>query len=152
MLYTLLFVDDQVIITGEKDNAIYMLKKLNEEHDKWGLNINFDKSVYLKVANEEKENLNMDGRVVKGCKSFKYLGIILTSNAKSLEDINNRIGQGKRAIKQLNSVLSNVELTRNTKKKKKHILHIRGKYYNLCVWGGWGDWSIDLKICDVPKV
>ena len=73
----------------------------------------------MKVSNEVKEDLNIDGRVVKGCKSFKYLGVILTSNAKSL-DINNKIGQGKRAIKQLNSVLWNVELTRNTKKKKQY--------------------------------
>ena len=93
-----------------------MFKKLKGEYDKWGLTINFDITEYLKVANEEKEDLNIDGRVVKGCKSFKYLRVILTSNAKSLEDINNKIAQGKRAIRQLNSVLWNEELTRNTKK------------------------------------
>ena len=107
ILFTLLFADDQVIITGEKDNANYMLKKSKEEYDKWSLTINFDKTQDLKVANEEKVGLNIDERVVKGCKSFKYLGVILASNAKSLEDINNKIGHGKRAIKQLNSVLWN---------------------------------------------
>ena len=41
ILYTLLFTNDQVIITGEKNNAIYMLIKLKVEFDKWGLNYQF---------------------------------------------------------------------------------------------------------------
>ena len=108
ILYTLL--SSNYIIAGEKDNVIYFLRELKYEYEKWGLTINFDKTEYLKEANKGKEDLNIDGRVVKGCKSF--LASIATSS-----DINNKIGQGKRAIRQLNSVLWNEELTRNTKKK-----------------------------------
>lgn len=51
----------------------------------------------------------------KGCKAFKYLGVLLSSNGKSIDDINNKLSQGKRAIRQLNPVLWNKNITKRTK-------------------------------------
>jgi hypothetical protein len=42
-LYNLLFEDDQVIIAQDTEDAEYMLRKLDVEYNKWGLQINFGK-------------------------------------------------------------------------------------------------------------
>lgn len=47
--------------------------------------------------------------------SFKYLGVTLSSKGSSKDDINNKVGQGKQTIKQLNSILWNNNITSRTK-------------------------------------
>lgn len=44
--YTLLFADDKVLATDEED-IYYMLRKLIEEYNKCGLNLNMRKTEYL---------------------------------------------------------------------------------------------------------
>ena len=43
-IYTLLFADDQVLITQEYEDMEFMVKKLLEEYEKWGLKINLKKN------------------------------------------------------------------------------------------------------------
>lgn len=107
IMYTLLFADDQVIVAGDMDDLSYMLRKLKDEYEKWGLKINMSKTEYLKVGDDELEDIEIETEKIKGCKTFKYLGVTLSSNGKSSDDINNKIGQGKRAIRQLNPILWN---------------------------------------------
>lgn len=40
---TLLFADELVIIAEDADVSRYMVKKLKEEYEKWGLEINMNK-------------------------------------------------------------------------------------------------------------
>ena len=68
-LYTLLFADDQVVIAADIDDVSYMTRKLEEEYNRRGLEINFEKTEYLTVG-AEGEKLNINGKVVKNCKEF----------------------------------------------------------------------------------
>lgn len=115
VLHTLLFADDQVIIAGDEDDAAYMFRKLQEEYNKWGLTINIKKTEYMVAGEGHNNDLPTDTTVVKGCNSFKYLGVTLSSTGRSHADISNKIGQGKRVIRQLNSILWNGHITRRTK-------------------------------------
>ncbi|XP_030753480.1 uncharacterized protein LOC115880423 [Sitophilus oryzae] len=54
-LSTLFFADDQVIVAGCEEDADYMFMKLDEEYDRWGLNINLTKTEYLKVGEKQTE-------------------------------------------------------------------------------------------------
>ena len=43
-LYALQFADDQVVLAGNKDLE-YMKRKLNETYEKWGLDMNLNKTI-----------------------------------------------------------------------------------------------------------
>lgn len=55
---------------------------------------------------EETGDILLDNDVVKNLKSFNYLGITLTQNGKSSDDIYKKICLGKRVIRQLELVLA----------------------------------------------
>jgi hypothetical protein len=58
----------------DKDDAEYMTKKLIEEHQKWGLNINSLKAEYLNVRSDI-QNIKLECDIEsKGNRSFWYLG------------------------------------------------------------------------------
>ena len=42
-----LIADDQVVIAQEFEDVEYMLRKLLEEYEKWGLKVNLDKTFYM---------------------------------------------------------------------------------------------------------
>ena len=81
-IYTLLFADDQVLITGDQDDSSYMLRKLQEEYNKWGLTINMQKTEYMAVGTDEADDLDIGNASVKRCNTFKYLGVTIASNGK----------------------------------------------------------------------
>ena len=45
-LYTLQFADDQVLV-GDKEDLEYMTRKLKETYEKWGLDMNLNKTKYI---------------------------------------------------------------------------------------------------------
>jgi len=46
-LYTVQFADDQVVLAGDKEDLEYMTLKLKETCEKWGLDMNLNKTKYL---------------------------------------------------------------------------------------------------------
>jgi len=46
-LYTLHFVDDQVVIAQDKEDLEYVTRKLLKEYEEWGLLVNRSKTKYL---------------------------------------------------------------------------------------------------------
>ena len=113
-LFTLHFADDQVILAEDDDDICYMLRKLDEEYEKWGLTINTDKTEYV-VAGGERRDLHISKGVVKGVDSYKYLGIKITNCGTSEAEIKTRVNQGRVVTKQLNSVLWSSQIKNNTK-------------------------------------
>ena len=55
---------DQVIIAEDEDDLCYMLRKLDEECQKWSLTINTNKTEYTVIGNTWKDIL-LEQRVVK---------------------------------------------------------------------------------------
>lgn len=74
VLYTPQFINDQVIVTGGKEDSTCLLpeQKQNEE-EKLGLMINMLNTKYLKVGDNIIENLNVRKEVMKGQRSFNIL-------------------------------------------------------------------------------
>lgn len=114
-LFTLLFADDQVLIAGDQDDSSYMFRKLQTEYEKWGLTINLKKTEYMVVGDEEMEDLEIGTSTIQNVSSFKYLGVTFSKNGKSTQDVINKIGQGRRVINQLNSVLWSGKISKKIK-------------------------------------
>ena len=60
-IYSLNFADDQVLLAQDHDDVEYMARKLKEEYEKWGLNINLEKNKYICMG-ERKEILKFERR------------------------------------------------------------------------------------------
>jgi len=77
-LYTLQFADDQVVLAGDKEDLDYMTRKLKETYEKWGLDMNLNKTEYLCIG-ETHNNLKLDkDSEIEFCQVYKYLRVILT--------------------------------------------------------------------------
>jgi len=57
-LYTFQFADDQVVLAGDKEDLEYMMRKLKETYEKWGLDMNLNKTKYLCIG-ETHSNLKL---------------------------------------------------------------------------------------------
>ncbi|XP_030765787.1 uncharacterized protein LOC115889851 [Sitophilus oryzae] len=82
-----------------------MFRKLEEEYDRWGLNINLTKTEYLKVGEEQTEDSELHIHEIKRCSEYKYLGSIISEEGNSKKDIHSRVQQGKKVIRLLNHLL-----------------------------------------------
>lgn len=103
-LFTLHFADDQAIFAEDEDDIFYMIRKLDDAYHDWGLTINMEKTEYL-VAGANDHDLELDRGTIGSTNSYKYLGVNITKDGSSENEIKIRIGQGKGITKQLNGVL-----------------------------------------------
>lgn len=109
------FADDQVICAQDEFDAQYMLTKLVEEYEKWGLKINTQKTEYM-VVGAKGNNLESKEDVIKCTDRYKYLGTAFTTTGTYEEEIKSRIGQGRQAIRTLHSVIWDKTLTKRIKR------------------------------------
>ena len=58
-MYTLQFADDQVVLAGDKEDLEYMARKLKGTYEKWGLDMNLNKTKYLCIGGTE-NSLKLD--------------------------------------------------------------------------------------------
>ncbi|KAG8333849.1 hypothetical protein J6590_102119 [Homalodisca vitripennis] len=71
-IFTLLFADDQVVVAEDEEDLEYMLRKLTEEYEGWGLEVNMDKTQYLVIGREGRD-LNINGNVIKNVDEYSTL-------------------------------------------------------------------------------
>jgi hypothetical protein len=94
-LYNLLFVDDQVIIAQDTEDAEYMLRKLVEEYIKWGLQMNFRKTEYLTL--DLGAGIVTKTGQIKAINKFKYLGSILEATGATTLQNREKNKRGKKS-------------------------------------------------------
>lgn len=116
-LYTLSFADDQIVMAQDYEDLEYMTRKLIEEYNNWGLEVNIKKTKYLSIgAPQSHLNLN-DGQQIERCEEYKYLGVKITADGKMDSEIRTKINQGKKATAMLNSVLWDKNISNDNKHK-----------------------------------
>lgn len=115
-IQTLLFADDQVILAEDEEDAEYMLRKLVEEYEKWGLELNMEKTQYMTIGTEGRD-LNTEKGNIKRTSQYKYLGVLLTEDGKDDRDILQKIGKGRAMTHKLHGILWNNRITKKTKTK-----------------------------------
>ena len=92
ILYTLRFADDQVVLAGDKEDLEYMARKLKETCEKWGLDMNLNKTKYLCIG-ETHNNLKLDkDSEIEFCQEYKYLGVFFfETGGTDDEEIRSRV-------------------------------------------------------------
>ena len=63
-LYTLQFAGDEVVLAGDKEDLEYMTHKLKETYEKFGLDMNLNKTKYLRIGKTHSNlKLNKDSEI-----------------------------------------------------------------------------------------
>ena len=70
-----------------------MTRKLKETYEKWGLDMNRNKTKYLCIGETEK-NLKLDeDNEIEFCKEYKYLGVTFGTSGTDDKEIRSRVIQ-----------------------------------------------------------
>jgi len=83
----------------------YMRRKLKETYEKWGLDMNLNKTKYLFIG-ETNSNLKLDkNSEIESCQEYKYLGVIFDTSGTDDKEIRSRVIQARKCIARLNGIL-----------------------------------------------
>lgn len=132
-IFTILFADDQIVIAEDQQDMTYMLNKLVEEYNEWGLEVNTDKTQYMVIGGEG-QDLDLESGKVKYVKQYEYLGVTISEDGKDIKDITKKIGRGKNMIKALHHSLWNKSLTNKTKRNIFKVMIEPVMTYGSEVW------------------
>ncbi|XP_044760850.1 uncharacterized protein LOC123318297 [Coccinella septempunctata] len=116
-LYTLFFADDQILLAQDQQDLEYMTRKLIEEYEKWGLELNIAKTQRMSIGGTREDVVLEDGRVIKDCEEYKYLGLKITRDGLMDEGIKERVVLGRKAISMLNGVVWDQRISKDNKKR-----------------------------------
>jgi len=114
-LYILQFTDDQVVLADDKEDLEYMTRKLKETYEKWGLDMNWNKTKYLCIG-ETHNNLKLDKcSEIESCQEYKYLRVIFDTTGTDDKEIRSRVIQAKKCIACLNGILWSKDIRKERK-------------------------------------
>lgn len=106
-LCTLQFANDQAVISNDRDDMEYMVRKLIEEYAKWGLTVNTQRTKYLYIRSNAENLVKDDNKEISTCKEYKYLGTTFNREGTDDQEINIRLTQSRRIVACLNGILCN---------------------------------------------
>lgn len=90
-VYTLSFADDQVVVAQDIDDIEYMTRKLIEEYDKYGLEVNIDNTEYMCIGGQQQDlRLTTGQTIIKHCRGYKYLGMKISQDG-TLDEVDEAI-------------------------------------------------------------
>ena len=132
------YADDCALVADSAEGLQRVLTHSAELYKKLGLQINIQKTEYMKYTATLAEGthpLFIDGVPLKEVQSFKYLGSHISANCSLDDEISHRIGQANGAYGRLRSqVFENHNLKLNTKLMVYHAVVISALLYGSEAW------------------
>ncbi|XP_030751615.1 uncharacterized protein LOC115879109 [Sitophilus oryzae] len=83
-VYILSFADDQAVVAQDIEDLECMTRKLNEDYEKWGLELNIKKTEYVCIGRQQQNLRIVTGQVIRHCSSYKYLGIKISKDGREI--------------------------------------------------------------------
>lgn len=115
----LAFADDVAIIAENKNNLIELTEVLINEAKKVGLQINENKTNYMKISrqNDDDDHLEVLNYKFQKTNIFKYLGVTITDNNREEMEIQSRLAAAERSYWSLIKLFKSKLLSKTTKIK-----------------------------------
>uniref|UniRef100_A0A8D8XDM6 Craniofacial development protein 2 n=2 Tax=Cacopsylla melanoneura TaxID=428564 RepID=A0A8D8XDM6_9HEMI len=101
LINNLRYADDLVLLTSSKQSLVVLLEKLFESSSNYHMKVNIKKSKIMRVSKAENSKIGrveIEGQVMEEVSKYKYLGVIITKNAKFDDEVKIRIGMAKSAF------------------------------------------------------
>ena len=123
MFTHLRFADDIVLASHDPNELQTMLKELNRESKKVGLEMNLSKTqvMFNELINDDPE-IKIDQTPLKNVTSYTYLGQLITTLPNKEQEIKRRISLGWKAFGRASSIF-----------KSKMPICLKRKVYNQCI-------------------
>ena len=97
-----------------------MLDTVVRESEKKGLSLNKKKTEGMVISKKKCTpacNIVMNGTVLKQVHTFNYLGSLITSNGRCINEINRRMAQAKASFQNMKSILTNKRRSLGVRKR-----------------------------------
>jgi hypothetical protein len=92
-----------------------MTSKLKETYEKWGLDMNLNKTKYLCSGGTHNNfKLGQDNEI-EFCQEYKYLGVIFDTSGTDDKEIRLRVIQTRKCIACLNGILRSKDIRKERK-------------------------------------
>jgi len=96
------------------DISFFLCKK-TETYEKWGLDMNLNKTKYLCIG-ETQSNLKLDkDNEIASCQEYKYLAVIFYTSGTDDKEIRSRVIQTRKCIAYLNGILWSKDIRKERK-------------------------------------
>ena len=131
-----------MIATSENDLQA-LVDNVNSESNKLGLSLNTKKTEVMTVSkNKDAPNCHiiMQVNVMKQFSQFKYLGSMITSDSRCIEEVKIRCGKAKATFKKLDTFLTNPRISITVRKR------ILQRYVKPVLTYGYEAWIITKQI------
>ncbi|XP_071644241.1 uncharacterized protein [Temnothorax longispinosus] len=117
-LFTLSFADDQAVFSQDSYDMKFMLKRLYQHYEQWGLCVNTKKTEYMVVNSVARFSIHItEAQEVGQVDAFKYLGTVITKDERiGATNIKSRIEQSRKVLGCLNSVWWDKNISARAKK------------------------------------
>lgn len=131
------FADDIAVLAPDEFNLKRSLETMNEVFEKYRMRINMKKTEILVCSREKEEvNIYVNEEKIKQISAFKYLGSNITDDAKSTNDIKQRIALAKTAFNKKKSLLCSNNINIDI---RKHL--IKSLVWSVALYGS-ESWTI----------
>ena len=104
VIQTTKFADNQAILAGSARSLQIMVKKVCDTAKKFGTKVNTAKTKVMVVAKNER-SLKITVVGVEQVSSVRYLGLLISEDARSTNEINTRIAVAKAAFRTHQGIL-----------------------------------------------
>jgi len=115
---TIKFADDQAIIAGSARALQTMLNKIQETTKRFGMKINIGKTKTMVIEKDKRKlEIEIGGKKIEKVQWFKYLGQIITEDARNEREVRARIAMAKKAFRDKQRMLASKNVDVNTRKR-----------------------------------
>ena len=114
------YADDTVLIADNENELQEMLDTVVRESEKKGLSLNKKKTEVMVISKKNCTpacNIVMNGTVLKQVHKFNYLGSLITSDGRCINEIKRRMAQAKASFQNMKSILTNTRLSLRVRKR-----------------------------------
>lgn len=144
------YADDVVLISRNINYLKEMLRELEEQGKRMGLEINEGKTKYMHVTTAEKRrntnNLTIDSYTFENVVNFEYLGVLINNNNKVSQEIKRRIINGNKAY------FVNLKLIKSRLLSRKTKIRIYKTLIRPVVTYGSEAWNLSASDCNKLRV
>ena len=114
------YSDDTVLIADNEKELQEMLDTVVRESEKKGLSLNKKKTEVMVISEKNCTpacNIVMNGTVLKQVHTFTYLGSLITSDGRCINEIKRTMAQAKASFQNMKSILTNKRMSLGVRKR-----------------------------------
>ena len=114
------YANDTVLIAEDEEHLQTLLDVIVKESEKLGLSLNRRKTETMVVSRKTLNptcNIKINGTTLRQTQQFKYLGTIISSDGKCHTKVKSRISQAKMTFHKMKHILTNINLSLETRKR-----------------------------------